>query len=206
MDERKYEFTGEIRYFWDKLYHMITLHRIRACHDFDDVKSGDLGGWVESENNLSYYGLSWIYDDGVVFGNGHVSDHAKIRNDAIVCGNAYIGESAKICQDALIMGESYIVGDAVVGGRSVIDSNPHIHYGAQIRSTNDVLTIGPIGSRDDYATFYRNRDGGITVNCGYFCGDIDYFLCKVRHFHKDNKHAKTYSAAAELAKIQILSE
>ena len=28
------------------------LHRIEALRDFGDVKKGDLGGWIEKEENL----------------------------------------------------------------------------------------------------------------------------------------------------------
>ena len=37
------------------------LHRIRALKDFADVKAGDLGGYVESEDNLSHEGNCWVY-------------------------------------------------------------------------------------------------------------------------------------------------
>ena len=37
-----------------------TLYRIQALMDFRDVKTGDLGGWVESEYNLSQKGLCWV--------------------------------------------------------------------------------------------------------------------------------------------------
>ena len=49
-----------------------TLYRIQALMDFRDVKTGDLGGWVESEKNLSQEGLCWIYDEGKVYGNAWV--------------------------------------------------------------------------------------------------------------------------------------
>ena len=39
-----------------------TLHRIHALKSFGNVKKGDLGGWVESEENLSQEGECWIYD------------------------------------------------------------------------------------------------------------------------------------------------
>lgn len=33
-----------------------TLYRIKAMRDFGDVKTGDLGGYIEKEANLSHYG------------------------------------------------------------------------------------------------------------------------------------------------------
>ena len=43
-----------------------ALYRIKALIDFVDVKAGDLGGYVEKEENLSQSGNSWVY------GNAHV--------------------------------------------------------------------------------------------------------------------------------------
>ena len=51
--ERKYEFTGETR-----KVHGSTLNRIRALRDFADVKAGELGGWIEKEDNLSHEGTA----------------------------------------------------------------------------------------------------------------------------------------------------
>lgn len=43
-----------------------TLHRIKACKDFGNVKSGELGGYIESENNLSQVGDCWVYGNACV--------------------------------------------------------------------------------------------------------------------------------------------
>lgn len=44
----KYEFTGETINHYGA-----TLKRIRVIKDFGNVKKGDLGGFIESEKNLS---------------------------------------------------------------------------------------------------------------------------------------------------------
>ena len=33
-----------------------TVYRIKALRDFGDVKTGQLGGWIEKESNLSHDG------------------------------------------------------------------------------------------------------------------------------------------------------
>lgn len=55
---KKYRLTGE-----KSEYDESVIFRIQALKDFGDVKAGDLGGWVESEDNLSHEGDCWIYDD-----------------------------------------------------------------------------------------------------------------------------------------------
>ena len=57
--KNKYELTDETKNFCD-----ITLHRICALRDIPSagVKSGDLGGWIEKESNLSEYGNAKVMD------------------------------------------------------------------------------------------------------------------------------------------------
>ena len=50
----------------------VTLHRIQALKSFGDVTEGDLGGWVESEANLSHLGDCWVFGNALVSGNAHV--------------------------------------------------------------------------------------------------------------------------------------
>ncbi|WP_375664594.1 hypothetical protein [Bartonella sp. CL162QHHD] len=63
------------------------LHRIRALRSFGKVKKGDLGGWVESEENLSHEGNCWISGLGAVFGGG------RLRGDHLVPNFNYISNT-----------------------------------------------------------------------------------------------------------------
>lgn len=153
---KKFEFVPEmsISFLGRKLF------RIRALIDFttkwgETIHAGDLGGYVEKEENLSHKGNAWVCGNAKVYGN------AEVYGDALVCGNALVGER------------------------------------------DHILTIGPIGSRNDMTTFFRDKDNEITVSCGCFLGKIDDFLQKVEETHGENKHGKSYRLAAELAKAQI---
>ena len=61
-----------------------TLYRIKALRDFGNVEKGDLGGYIESENNLSHYGNAMVFD------NAMVCDNAMVYGNAMVCGDAVI--------------------------------------------------------------------------------------------------------------------
>ncbi len=74
---KKYEFTGKT-----KNSAGVILHQIRALIDFGTVEAGDLGGWVESENNLSQEGDAWVYDNARVHGDARVYGNAQVRGDA----------------------------------------------------------------------------------------------------------------------------
>ena len=56
---KKYEFTGETKEI-RLLFRTATLHRIRATVAFGIVEVGDLGGWIEKEENLSHEGKAWV--------------------------------------------------------------------------------------------------------------------------------------------------
>ena len=74
---KKYEFTEETTKMRETI-----LHRIIAVRDFDDVKKGDLGGFIESERNLSHKGNAWVYDNAMAYDNAQIDDNAKIFNNA----------------------------------------------------------------------------------------------------------------------------
>ena len=40
----------------------ITLFQIKAEMSFGDFDKGDLGGWVEKEENLSQEGDAWVFE------------------------------------------------------------------------------------------------------------------------------------------------
>ena len=60
----KFKLTAE-----KKEWFGITLYRIEALIDFNDVKKGDKGGFLEKESNLSQVsGNAWVYGDARVYG------------------------------------------------------------------------------------------------------------------------------------------
>ena len=98
-----------------------------------------------------------------------------------------------------VCGKARIYGEASVNGKAWICDK------ARIRSTENVLTVGPIGSRNDFATFYSGEKE-ILVKCGCFCGSISEFLEKVRETHGNGRHALVYQAVAETACRQIIPQ
>ena len=70
-------------------------------------------------------------------------------------------------------------------------SGAHLRGAGKIKSVDDILLIGPIGSRADYTNIYRT-DKGVYVKCGCFFGTVDEFASKVKDTHGDNKYANQY--------------
>ena len=88
---KKYELTDET------INHYGTvLHRIKALKDFSIVKAGDLGGFIESEDNLTNDGYCWVFGDAIVKGEAKVLDNATVIGSAQVLDHAIIGDNAII--------------------------------------------------------------------------------------------------------------
>ena len=79
----------------------ITLYQIQALKDFGNVKKGNLGGWIEGEENLSQEGNCWVYGDDWVSGDAVVSGDAKVSGDAWGYGNAWVYDDAVVSGDAV---------------------------------------------------------------------------------------------------------
>lgn len=129
----------------------VTLYRIRATRDIKDhgVKKGDVGGWIEKEENMPGYN-SWIADEAKVFGKAQIKRNALVSGNAEVCGEAIIDENAKVCENAevyhsakvydnaIISGEAKVRHEAIVRGnakvydKSIVDDNALVEGDAEI--------------------------------------------------------------------------
>ena len=85
MEQKKYEFTGETMDSFGT-----TLHRIRSLRAFSDINVGDIGGWIQKEENLSHKGEAWVYGDARVYGE------AQVCGEAWVSGNHHYWTSPQI--------------------------------------------------------------------------------------------------------------
>ena len=121
MEIKKYKLTEEIIKVDDSI-----LYRIEALRDFNGVKKGDKGGFVENENNLTQYGKCWVYD------NATVSGYAMVHNNATVSGNAKVSGNAIIHEDAKIYGDAKVSGKAIVHDKAEIYDNAEVHGDAMV--------------------------------------------------------------------------
>ena len=51
----------------DKTVNHVLPYQLKALRDFADVKAGDLGGYVNSPDNLSHRGNCWVYDQACLY-------------------------------------------------------------------------------------------------------------------------------------------
>lgn len=124
--QKKYEITDicHPKYPW--------LRRIRALVRVNEqVEAGTLGGFVESEANLSQDGGCWIYDKAICCGEAVVEKEAGMfdgtlaRDSALVTGDACLFDRAaaegQCCiRSGEIKDRARVAGDAVIS-ESILD-------------------------------------------------------------------------------------
>lgn len=136
--DNKYRLTYE-----NKSVRGISLYRIQAIRSFGDVKEGDLGGFVESESNLSHIHNCWIYDDAAVYevarvaGDTQIRDNACLYEHSLACDMSIISENAKVYGSANIFHGARIRGNSQIGGMSNVYGSI-IHGSAHISGMVDV--------------------------------------------------------------------
>ena len=198
---KKYELTEETFTVFGK-----TLYRIRAVRDFGSVKTGEFGGYIEKEENLSHFGNAWISGDAWVYGDARVSGNAWIYGDARVFGDARVSGNARVYGNAKVYGDARVSGNAWAYGEVQVAGNAWVYGDARVFNTRHFFVQGPIGSRDGYVTFYRTKDDTVEVRCGCFSGSLQEFVNQVEETHGGSRYEKEYKLAAELAKVCIRLE
>lgn len=176
-----------------------NLYRIRALRDIPrhNVKIGDLGGWVETEGNLSQCGDCWIGGDAAVAERSMVCVNALVEDDAKIEGNVLVGDNATVREWAWIYGHVWVGGNAIIKGDVCVNGNARISKSAVIETKRDYITIGPIGQYREDITFYRTKAGI------WMCGETYEGLVGALNMPSNCQPAQAYLAAIELAKIQI---
>ena len=205
----------------------VTLYRIKALIDFGDVKAGDLGGYVEKEENLSQYGNAWVSDNACVsgdalvygdawlsdnawvYGNAEVFGNALVRGGALVYGNACVSGdalvyiNARVYDNAWVHGNAEVSGNALVCGDAWVSDNACVSGDALVYGDADYIYLKGFGSHNRSTTMFRAKGVNICVSCGCFSGTLEEFESKVKETHGSNKFAREYLALVEAAKIHF---
>ena len=215
MELKKYKLTNKTI----KVNNHI-LHRIQALKEFENfsitIHKDELGGWVESEDNLSQDGECWILDNAKVYGDAMVCGNAKVKDNAKIYGNVMVLENAKIFGNAEIFGHAKIYGNsqifdnawicnsakvfgnAQVFGDSDIKGQVKIFGDTRIFGSTDITGNAIIQSEKDYMTFKNNWSSG-----RYFTWTKSNDMWCVGCFYGTGKQLieKAYSNSEESGKL-----
>ena len=148
-----------------------TLYRIEALKDFGEIKKGDKGGFIESENNLAHEGDAWVsnnahvygdacvFDNAHVYGNAFVSGCAQVYGNARVYGNAWLYGNTRVCgyawvaDNARVYGDANVCDDSSVFGSACIYDNARVYGDALVRGYACVRGDAEISNKSDYIVF-----------------------------------------------------
>ena len=164
--EKKYKLTDETINL-----NGATLYRIEALKDFGEIKKGDKGGFIESENNLAHEGNAWVsdnarvygdacvFDNAQVYGNAFVSGYAQVYGNAFVYGNAWASDNARLCgyawvsDNARVYGDANVCDDSSVFGNALVYDNARVYGDALVRGYACVCGDAEISNKSDYIVF-----------------------------------------------------
>lgn len=127
----------------------ITIYQIKALIDFRDVKSGDLGGYVQFEKNLSQIGDSWIYNDACACDDSYLFGNAVMYNYSTICSNALVYGNAIMRDTSVIRGKSVVGGNVIVCGNANIDISGRIDGNVHISGYSNITGITYISGNID---------------------------------------------------------
>lgn len=167
----KYKITDETTKYLGR-----TLHRIEALCTFNDVKIGDKGGFIESEDNLSQEGTCWVYNNAKVFEQAVVSGDACIYDNAVVRGNALVYDNAEVTTRAAVRGNAKIYGNACISGNAIITGEAQIFDNADIkedviiRGNAKVYGYAEISGNSHITDYVEIYDNAVIKDCSYIYG------------------------------------
>ena len=165
-ENKKYRLTDETIEVEGK-----TLYRIEALKDFCEIKKGDKGGFIESENNLAHEGDAWVsgdawvYDNARVSGNARVYDHARVFGKCQVYGGAFVYDGAcvygythvcgfaRVFDNARVHGNACVYGDALVFDNARVYGNAHLFANVRLYGYTCVCGDAEISNKSDYIVF-----------------------------------------------------
>ena len=159
MGTKKYRLTGNHINIGNRI-----LYQIEALKDFGNVKAGDLGGYIESKENLSQYDNAWVYGDAQVLGNAQVFDNARVY------GNACVFDNARVYGNACVFDNAEVYGNALVYDNAQVFGNARVFGDAQIKSARDYIVFKNWWSSGRYFTWTRSNNMW-KVGCFYGTGE-----------------------------------
>ena len=191
-EDFKYELLRD-----DKIWEGVWLYRIRARKNFGDVKAGDLGGYVQSEENLSQKGDCWVYDSGRVYGKARVSGNAEVW--ARVYGRAQVSGYARICNDARVYGKARVFGNAIICDNAQVYGCAQVYDDVRMSGYSWAYQYAKV-SGTAWLDAYARIHGAAEASRDYYGGYQDIIVCDSRRVQpyghaQVSKHAKIFGDA-----------
>lgn len=178
--EKKYELTDDVIREVGGDGFPAFLYRIKALRDFKcngaQIHTGDLGGYIEGEDNLSHEGSCWVFDDAKVYDSAKVYGDACVSNSAEVSAYAEVYDQAIVGDYAVVSGHAKVYGGAKVSEMGFVIGHSDVSGNAGVAGTSTV--VDSIVSDSAYITgdsYIRRgavvRGEAIVSGNAIICGD-----------------------------------
>ena len=159
----------------------IDIYRIRALRDFGNVKAGDIGGWVCSEDNLSQEGNCWIYDEAKCLDNARILDNAKMYDNAEMYDNSVMYDNTRMLDNAIIYGKAKMYDNSRMSGNARMYDNSEIFDNARMFDNAKMYDSSMmLGSAKMYDKAVLDKDK-------LLYGSINKSYKKIFQYYRENK-------------------
>ena len=101
------------------------------------------------------------------------------------------------------VGNAWVEGNAWVGGDARVEGNARVGGDARVEKIIDILTIFPLGSRNDTLTIHKDSKIGVRVTTGCFSGSIKEFRSAAIKKDKGDKDRAEYLMALRLINLKF---
>ena len=166
MNNKKYEILMDEKNTIEWKGH--TLHRIRALRDFGDIRKGDIGGFVENENNLSHKGNCWIYDDAkamdnsIMYDNSRICDKSELHDDSEMYNYTRMYDYSELHNNSIMNDNSEMHDISKMYGNSIMYDDSEMYGDSELN--NQVKLYGKLFSKVDEFIEIQNPQGRL-VTC-----------------------------------------
>lgn len=198
------------------------LRQIECIRDFKFAHAGELGGFIEKEENLGgealvfchayvgglacVYGNARVLENARVYGKAHICDYAcvgkdaRVYDNACVGGMAYVGGQAEVHERAEVYGIAKVKGEAVVTGHARVFGWANIGRRALVEHIGDYCVFQGFGQwKHDPLTAFREKNGEIGVLSGHYSETLEGFAAQIG----DMPSGRTFQAIVEVIKLNF---
>ena len=186
---KKYELIKESK----TMFEGIEIYRIRALKDFSDVRTGDIGGWVCSEDNLSQNGNCWIYDNAKCLDDARVYYNAKMYDNAIMYDDAMMYDNSRMFNNTIMYNNSRIFNNAKMYDNAMMYNKTRMFSNA-IMGDNAIMydeaIIGDNAKMFDNSRMYDDAimyDNAILDKDKLLYGSINKSYKKIFQYHCEKR-------------------
>ena len=179
MTQPKYELTDDSKVVvtlsgngWPRQEKQTTVYRIRATRSFAGVKEGDLGGFVETTDNLDTEPGSscWIGGDAVVMENARVGENAWVCGQALISGSARIYGLATVCGQAQVKGQAQVFDNATVMDLADVFNDARVSGNATVKHSALVIGSARVYGSANITGIAQNDD---EISCDAFERELE---------------------------------